>query len=247
MTFKRLLVALLGSMLLGGVLVALAPSSAQAATSYTHESRIMLQAQSAGVYRYGDYFYIKGQVQHSFQGVWKATNISGDSVTLYQQIAGQTAVTNLGTYYPDSAGNFSFYEKSVGNATYTLAYDGGDTYSYYSDSAGNKHYAADAQGSRYIKGHKDVHLSSDYANGAWYVTGDVSPNHGGKWVIVDRKNCRTCSWYKWKSVQAGSAGGYRVKVANPGSSGYVAYRTRVAAQSPRWATGYSDYKLELTY
>lgn len=242
MRFQRLLVGALGAALLGALPVALATSPAQAGAALQTSIDGTYTSPLAGesYYRYGRTIKfnlnVRAQCAADDTEPYDCTppDEPGDSVKLQRQIKGSTSWATVSTAF-DASAPVSFTTSSVGTATYRIVYSGGTSFG----------YAPVTVTTPVLKGSRNPNTRGVKSGGKLYLKGNVNPGWGNRYVTIQKKNCKSCSWYKFKSVKTNRYGAYAGRIYAP-RSGSDFFRVKVPATAPRYVTGYS-VKIYETY
>ncbi|WP_121253306.1 hypothetical protein [Nocardioides ferulae] len=71
------------------------------------------------------------------------------------------------------------------------------------------------------------------------IRGRVEGAWAEKRVTVQRKNCRDCGWFAWRTVRTDTDKRYAARVRPSAEPGVVCYRAKVRA-TQRWAVSHSS-------
>jgi len=147
----------------------------------------------------------------------------GGEVDVTVQRAGSSATGSVGSRENESDFSLAATARSV--ATYTVKYDGG-VYGVYGDYQFQSSSVA-----RTIKVSRNPGAKVVKSSGRLYFQGNVDPGWNGRYVTIQKKSYRSCSWRTYKRVVTNRYGGYQTRLYAP-RTGYWYWRAYMPATSP---------------
>lgn len=214
----RLLVASLGTALLGLVPIGLAGPAAHAGavpvpTSVSGEI-------SRSVMYYKDSFTISGSVDDPSGN--PVPDTADGTVVLERRNAGTSRWRQVAEA-PDE-GDF-FFPDLVGlrNATYRIVYSGGTEGATSYEPSGAK---------TSIKVARIINTrGTNPRPNVFFLKGTLKPSYKGKPVVIQRKTCNSCSWKVWKTVKTNRKSKFSARIYAKRTVGKVWYRPLVKSST----------------